>query len=306
MTASTPLIVIDRLSQQPIEEEVWGDWGLQLLYGPTLTSRTVGRLLLHTLFRWPLLSWAVGKYYDTRHSRRLIAPFCRRFHIDLSEQLLPLDQFISFNDFFTRRLRPGCRPHDPTPSAITIPADGRYSIITALGAEQKIPVKNQSLDLDRLLGSKKQAARFYGGTAVIGRLCPADNHRFYFPASGKAGRTSWIHGSLFSVNPIATSQFPWIFWTNRRAVTYLETQQASTIAYIEVGATNCGTIVQDFIPDSWVKKGQEKGFFRLGGSAIILLFEPGQIAIADDLLALSSGGHEILCRIGQLLGHALS
>ena len=296
-----PLIVIDRVSQQPMEEEVWGDWGLRLLYGESIASKTVGRFLLHTLFRWPVMSWAVGKYYDTKKCRQLIVPFCKRFHIRTSEHILPLDQFTSFNDFFTRRLRPECRKQDADPSIITIPADGRYTIIPVLNPCQELSVKSQSLCLDKLLGCKSLAARFYGGTAVICRLCPADYHRFNFPISGKACGTSWIHGSLFSVNPVATSQFPWIFWTNRRAVTLIETEDAATIAYIEVGATNCGSIVQDFIPNSWVKKGQEKGFFRLGGSAIILLFEPNQVTISEDLITLAQSGHEVLCKIGQPL-----
>jgi phosphatidylserine decarboxylase len=306
MTNHHTITVIDRVSAQPIEEDVWGDWGLRLLYGGGIASRTLGRFLLHTLFRWPLLSWAVGKYYDTSLSRRLIAPFCKRYHIDTSEQMLSLDQFTSFNDFFTRRLRPECRRQDPDPQSITIPADGRYTIIPVLDPVQPIPVKTQYLCLDELLGCTTLAARFYGGTAVICRLCPADYHRFYFPTSGIASETSWIPGSLFSVNPIATSRFPWIFWANRRALTLIETEHAGTVAYIEIGATNCGSIIQDFIPNSWVKKGQEKGFFRLGGSAIILLFEPAEVTIAEDLATLSASGHEVLCRIGQPLARILS
>ena len=78
------------------------------------------------------------------------------------------------------------------------------------------------------------------------------------------------------------------------------------MAYIEVGATNCGSIIQEFVPNTWVKKGQEKGFFRLGGSAILILFEPGRIQLSDDLLELSAKGHEVLCRIGQPLGRCIS
>ena len=78
------------------------------------------------------------------------------------------------------------------------------------------------------------------------------------------------------------------------------------MAYIEVGATNCGSITQEFVPNTWVKKGQEKGFFRLGGSAIILLFEPGRVRVSDDLLELSASGREVLCHIGQPLARHIS
>ena len=303
--SNQPLVVIDRLTAQPVQETVWGDWGLRLLYGEGTQSQWFGRFLLHSLFRWPLLSWLVGLYYKTSLSRRHIAPFCQRFHIDTSEQVLPLNQFQSFNDFFTRRLKPECRKQDPDPSIITMPADGRYSIIPVLDSSTAIQAKAHAFRLDALLGCTTLAANYYGGIGVLCRLCPADCHRFYFPSLGKAGPTSWIHGSLFSVNPIATARYPWIFWTNRRTVTLLTTEVAGTMAIIEVGATNCGSIVQEFIPNSWVKKGQEKGYFQLGGSAIIMLFEPNRVRIADDLLTLSASGHEVLCRIGQPLAIAL-
>ena len=302
-----PLSVIDRTSSELVHEDVWGEGALRLLYGDSVSSKTIGRALLHTFFRWPAVSWLTGKYYDTKWSKKFIQPFIDRFHIDMSESTLSAEQFSSFNDFFTRRLKSDSRPQDASPHSITIPADGRYSFIQHIGTSHSFPIKGELFCLEKLLDCKTLASRFYGGTAVICRLCPVDCHRFYFPCDGKASNTSWIHGSLFSVNPIALESRPWIWWSNRRAITLLYTEQAGHIAYIEVGATNCGSIVQNFVPNTWIKKGQEKGYFRLGGSAIILLFEPGgHITLSQDLLDSSLKGHEILCHIGQPLAHFLS
>lgn len=301
MSKNVPLVVVDRVSKKPFEETVWGDRWLRFLYGDTILSKSFGRLLLHLLVRWPLFSWIIGKYYTTARSRRLIAPFCERFSINTKEQTLPLDAYNSFNDFFTRRLRPECRPQDPSPSVVTIPADGRYTFIPTLDEVTSVCVKGQFLSLPKLLGCSALATRFYGGVGVICRLCPADYHRFFFPVEGRVGRTAWIHGPLFSVSPMATTSFPWIFWTNRRMLTPVDIAGGSMMAYIEVGATNCGSIIQEFVQNSWVKKGQEKGFFQLGGSAIILLFEPGVVHIEPDLLTLAESGHEVFCQIGQPL-----
>lgn len=301
-----PLKIIDRLSQKVLVEDIWGEFGIRFLYGDSLLSKIAGRALLHSLVRWPLVSWAVGKYYDSRKSCQIIRPFCERFGIDMKESQLAIEDFISFNDFFTRKIRPECRPQDLSPETLTAPADGRYSLFENLGATHSIPVKGDSLSLSQLLNSPQLAARFYGGSAILCRLCPADCHRFYFPASGIAHEPNWINGSLFSVNPIATKKFPWIFWKNRRIVTLLETELFGSIACIEVGATNCGSITQSFVSDSWVRKGDEKGFFKLGGSAIILLFEPGQIQFSKDLVELHKSGLEVLCRIGQPLATAIN
>ena len=303
---SQPLVVVDRVTKCPVEERVWGKGWLSLLYGDTVVAKTVGRSLLHLVVRWPAFSWLVGKYYDSTYSHNDIPGFCQRFHIDTTEQTLPLDQYTSFNDFFTRRLKPEIRKQDPDPQVITIPADGRYSFFPMLGSTSSFLVKGLPLGLEKLLHSAPLAARFYGGVGVLCRLCPADCHRFFFPTEGKVGATSWIHGPLLSVNPIATKRFPWILWTNRRAITLVELPGHSTMAYIEIGATNCGSIVQEFVPNTWVKKGQEKGFFRLGGSAIFLLFEPGRVQLSDDLLELSASGREVLCRIGQPLARLIS
>jgi phosphatidylserine decarboxylase len=224
----------------------------------------------------------------------------------MEESQLRLEEFTSFNDFFTRRLRPECRPQAIGDDVVTIPADGRYRVIQDIDNSDLFSVKGKKYSLAALLGCHEMAALFHGGTAVFGRLCPADCHRFYFPMSGKVHTTSLIHGSLFSVSPLAFSGRPWILWNNRRAVTLLETEHAGAVAILEIGATNCGSIVQTYPQNSWVRKGQEKGYFRIGGSAVILLFEPGRIAIEQDLLELSASGYEVLCRTGQLLATVCS
>ncbi len=298
-----PIKIVDRRSGKILEEKVWGEGAINFLYGNSLATKTFGRFLLTTLFRWPLFSIIIGKYYDTSKSRQLIKPFCERFDIPIQESTLCYHEFKSFNDFFTRCLRSECRPQTLDPETVTIPADGRYSFIHNLQLHSKIPAKGQFLQLEKLLQDRQLASKYYGGTAILCRLCPADCHRFYFPCDGFASATKLIHGPLFSVNPTATARYPWIFWTNRRTVTSIQTKRLGTIAYLEIGATNCGSIIQEFSPNSHVSKGQEKGYFRLGGSALILLFEKDTIQIAPDLVELGKSGHEILCQIGQPLGY---
>lgn len=297
-----PLFVIDRKTQLPIEEKVWGDSLISLLYGNSIIANTLGRFLLHTFFRHPLVSSCIGAYYDTSSSKKLIKGFCQKFSINTQEATLPLFEYKSFNDFFTRHLRPECRIIDQDPCSLIAPADGRYRFFSRLSADGTIDVKGSLFNLDLLVDDPKLASLYYGGSAILCRLCPADCHRFYFPCDGIAGEPRMIHGPLFSVNPRATNRYPWIFWTNRRVVTPIQTTLFGKITYIEVGATNCGSIVQEFKANSLVQKGQEKGFFKLGGSAIILLFEKNAFKICDDLFSLSSKGQEVLCHIGEKLG----
>lgn len=301
-TLAAPCVtVVDRATRMPFQEDIWGEGSLRFLYGDSWLSKTLGWFFLHAFVRWPIVSWGVGKWYDSHWSCRAIRPFCERFRIDMEESVLRLEEFTSFNDFFTRRLRAECRPQAPGDDVITMPADGRYRVLRDIENSDLFSLKGEKYSLTTLLGSKERASPFHGGTAVLCRLCPADCHRFFFPMEGKVCDTIRIYGSLFSVSPIATKSRPWIFWSNRRAVTLLETKNAGSIAIVEIGATNCGSIIQTYPANSWVRKGQEKGFFRIGGSALLLLFEPGRVAIEKDLLELSGSGYEMLCRTGQPL-----
>ncbi len=70
---------------------------------------------------------------------------------------------------------------------------------------------------------------------------------------------------------------------------------------VEVGAMLVGTIVQTYRPGP-VARGQEKGYFRFGGSTTILVMEPGRVRWDDDLVASSREGVETLVTMGSRIG----
>jgi phosphatidylserine decarboxylase len=69
---------------------------------------------------------------------------------------------------------------------------------------------------------------------------------------------------------------------------------------MEIGATNVGSIHQTYTPYQFYRKGDEKGYFSFGASALILLFKPRALDLDRDLLA--HPGQEIKCLLGQSLG----
>jgi phosphatidylserine decarboxylase len=230
-----------------------------------------------------------------------ISSFCKKFKIPVSEFEKSLDQFTSFNDFFIRALKPEVRPHDPDPHAALVFADARYTFFENIQLGTSFQLKGIHFDLMSFLHSVSLAERFSGGTMVLARLCPIDCHRFYFPLHGEAHLACPIEGPLFSVNPVATKDRPWIFWTNRRMVTTIQREPGHMYAMVEVGATNVGTIVQTYVPGH-VQRGAEKGYFKLGGSAVAVLFEKDSFKLSDDLKELSMSGLEVYCKKGQRLG----
>ncbi len=280
-------------------EEVFGEQAIRFLYGSCPLSKTLGRMALHSFAKWPFMSAFYGYLQNLPSSKKRVIPFIERFGMDASEFQDTPEAFKTFNEFFVRKLKPECRPISQ--NAI-IPADARYRFYPQIGQGDIFSVKNKAFCLKTVLQDEALAARYEGGSLVIARLCPTDCHRFYFPFDCTPTKAKLINGKLFSVNPIATKDNPWIWCVNRRMLTLLDSKEYGQVAYLEVGATNVGSIIQTYTPDRPQPKGGEKGYFEFGGSALLILFEKGRIQFDNDLIAASEKGLEILCLIGQSLG----
>lgn len=298
----TDIIYIDRLTGKKCIEKVYKEQALRLLYGDSRLSRLLRPWLLPSLARWPGFSHLYGYLQKHPSSVRKIRPFIEKFDVDSSEFLEPISAYRSFNDFFIRKLRPAARPIDSDPCTAVIPADGRYYFYADIAQCPGFIVKGQKFELDALLGNSSLAKEFQGGSMVLARLCPSDYHRFHFPCDCLAGPTKLINGWLYSVNPVAVKKNIHILTQNKRTLCELQTPLFGRVLYMEIGATNVGSIQETYTPGEWQPKGAEKGYFEFGGSALILLFAKNTIAFDADLLAATEEGLEIRCLLGQSMG----
>jgi phosphatidylserine decarboxylase len=185
-----------------------------------------------------------------------------------------------------------------------LPADGRHLAVADVNAAPGFYVKGQTFPLDELLGDAALARTFAGGSMLISRLCPVDYHRFHFAVSGTPGESKLINGWLYSVSPVALRRNLRYLAENKREITLIESPQFGTVAMIEVGATNVGTIRQSFVAGRAVAKGDEKGLFAFGGSCVITLFQRDRIRFDADLLASSADHIEVYAKMGDRLGEA--
>lgn len=290
------IIFINRYTGQPEREQVLAERSLRWIYGTTL-----GRISLHLLIKRAAVSRLIGHIKDTPGSARQLPAFVREYNINTDEAELPLEAYKSFNQFFSRRLKPGARPLCEAP-AIALPADARHSAWQDASQLSGGYIKNQPFDLPALLDDPALAARYQRGSLIISRLCPTDYHRFHFVTDGIPESAIYLEGPLASVSPYCLRHdLSWL-WTNKRELTLLHTPHLGLIATIAVGATGVGAIRQTYHPDHPVCKGDEQGYFAFGGSTIITLFEPGRIRIADDLLRNTAEGLETFARQGDILG----
>lgn len=288
--------IYDRKSGQITEEKVVGGKLLEMLYG-----KPYGRPFLHLVKR-KFFSQLYGKAMDSTWSRKMVDDFIRDHAIDMEESLMPATSFQNFNDFFTRNLKPEARPFDSDPEAFCSPSDSRLLVFENIDIDKVIQVKGLTYSLKELVKNDALAERYQGGTVLVFRLNPLDYHRFHFIDEGIAHPTVSIDGLYYSVNPVALKTIPRIYVENKRAITEFESRNFGTVLYVEVGATNVGSIIQTHKDLNLAAKGSEKGYFKFGGSTVILFVEKNQVVISPDILQASQENMETRVLCGEVIG----
>lgn len=299
-----PIYFINRKTGKIEEEKVYFKEILYLLYGTSWPSRLIGWPLSYLASRFSFFSALFGWWNNQAFTKKKIRPFIKRYEVDETEFLNPVESFPNFNAFFTRKLKTAARPIDKDPKTAVIPADGRYLFYQDISEEDGFLVKGETFDLKDLLRDDALAERFREGAMVIARLCPTDYHRYHFPVNCLPSPSRLINGFLYSVNPIAVKVDIRIFSKNKRMITTLNSPEFGEVLFLEVGATSVGSINQTYLPGRSYKKGEEKGYFSFGASTLILLFEPNQIVFDKELIGSSEIRTEIFCLMGQSMGKA--
>jgi phosphatidylserine decarboxylase len=278
-------------------EKVVGEAYLNWVY-----SSPIGMTLLELLIKKKLFSSLYGFYCSSHASYKKVASFIDEFNIDVSQSKKTAAEYKSFNDFFSRQLKSEARPIDMTEESFISPGDGRLLAYKNIDLESLIQVKGYTYSFLNLVEDPEVASLFKNGTCLIFRLCPTDYHRFHFVDSGTCSETHRHKGAYYSVNPIALSKISKIFCMNKREWSILYSNNFGEILYVEVGATCVGSIIQTYPTALEVKKGAEKGYFKFGGSTVIIFLQNGKVKIDKDILEQTKLGFETKVLMGEKIG----
>lgn len=249
-----------------------------------------------------------GEKFGSPASKSEIPGFIQLHNLNVAEMEKPVDQYNTFNEFFSRSLKPEARPvAEPDKEGVAVsPADCRLSVFTDINEATRLWIKGDEFTVENLLGPQlapRLAERFKSGSMAIARLAPQDYHRWHFPVSGRTGKRTEIDGALFTVNPIAINQNVNVYTTNKRQITELESKEFGLVLVIAVGATMVGSIKYVEPREGVdVQKGAQHGYFEFGGSTVILLFEPKRIVFDRDLVRHSQRQLEMLVKVNTRLG----
>ncbi|OSM94299.1 archaetidylserine decarboxylase [Lonsdalea populi] len=255
-------------------------------------------------------------------TKLVIDLFVRVYRVNMKEAQQPdTAAYPTFNEFFTRPLRPGVRPVDPHDHRLVQPADGAISQLGAIENDTLLQAKHHTYSLEALLaGNYIMADHFRDGLFVTTYLSPKDYHRVHMPCDGTLREMIYVPGDLFSVNPLTAANVPNLFARNERVICLFDTE-FGPMAQILVGATIVGSIEtvwagtvtppREGIVKRWtypaagetgaitLDKGEEMGQFKLG-STVINLFAAGTVQLMTNLSSQS------VTRMGEPLAEAIS
>lgn len=216
--------------------------------------------------------------------------FTKAFKINMDEAAESnSNSFRSFNEFFTRELKPGARPMDPTDGNLVSPADGRVSQAGDIVDGKLIQAKGMDFAVEQLLaGSKAMSAPYKGGQFATIYLSPRDYHRVHMPCAGKLKEMVHVPGKLFSVNALTARSVPRLFARNERVICRFETEFGemvmilvgaifvSSMETVWHGVVNTGRhkTIREWNYDNeniQLARGAEMGRFNMGSTVIVLL-----------------------------------
>ena len=217
-----------------------------------------------------------------------VKTFIGHYSVDMTEAADPdPGHYASFNDFFTRALRPGARPLADAPWIC--PVDGSISQCGAITRDRIFQAKGHDYSTLALVGGDPAlAAQFQDGAFATLYLSPKDYHRIHMPCTGRLTRMIHVPGDLFSVNPATARGIPGLFARNERVVCVFESNRGSFVMAL-VGATIVGSMATVWhgivnpprpgVLREWryegntvlLERGTEMGRFLLG-STVVMLF----------------------------------
>ncbi|MFL0168044.1 phosphatidylserine decarboxylase [Candidatus Clostridium helianthi] len=278
-------------------EKIAGDKYLKWMY-----SSPVGMSLLEIIIKKKFFSKAYGYFCDSKLSSKKITSFVNEFNIDTSMFEKKINEFKSFNDFFSRKLKKEARLIDSACESLISPGDGKITAYENINLDKIVHIKGGVYKLNELIDNEVISKEFSEGSCLILRLCPTDYHRYHFIDNGMCRESFRIKGNYYSVNPIALSKVSEIYCRNERQWSVFDTENFGRVLYIEVGATCVGSIIQTYKPKVPVNRGDEKGYFKFGGSTIVIMFQKDKVKIDKEIVDQTQRGFETQVFMGEKIG----
>lgn len=200
---------------------------------------------------------------------------------------MPYYGYKSWDDFFTRRLRPGTRPieYENDDSVVANSCESSpFKISTNVKDRDYFWIKSQKYSMRFILNHHKFFNKFVGGTIYQGFLSALSYHRWHSPVNGFIVDIELIDGTYYSQCPHIQNDEnspnlsqPYLAQVAARGVVYIQADNPDIglMAFVSIGMAEVSTSEITVKKGDRVKKGDELGAFHYGGSTYLLIFRPG-------------------------------
>ncbi|RVU70393.1 MULTISPECIES: phosphatidylserine decarboxylase family protein [Lactobacillus] len=200
--------------------------------------------------------------------------------------------FKSWDDFFTRKFKPGIRPvagaNDENIVANACES-APFRIARNVPLKAKFWIKGQPYSLLDLLHNDPWTAKFENGTLYQAFLSALSYHRWNSPVSGKIVKAYHVNGSYYGealsqgfenprgADPVAANDSQaFLTATATRAVIFIQADnpKIGLMGFVAVGMGDVSNNEITVRIGQHVNKGDQLGMFHFGGSTHVLLFRP--------------------------------
>jgi len=260
-----------------------------------LYDNIFGRIILKLFITKPVTN-LIGIYMNSKLSIHKINKFIKSNNIDMS--IYEKKKYISYNDFFTRKIILKERPIDNNKKSLISPCDAKL-LVYKINKDLTLKIKDSYYDINTLVNDNIMN-EYKDGYALIFRLSTDNYHRYCYIDNGIKSENHYIKGKFHTVQPISLKHYNF-FKTNCREYTILNTENFDKVIDIDVGALGVGKI-KNHHQNYNFKKGEEKGYFEFGGSTIVLLLKKDIVNIDDDILKNSKENIETIVKYGEKIG----
>ena len=281
--------VYDREKKEYIAEVQYSHNKLKFLY-----ENCFGRIILRLVIN-PIFSKINGLYKKSCLSKKEINKLISDYDIDMS--IYQESEYKSFNDFFTRQIKPEKRMLVKNKNYFISPADSKL-LVYKITKNKILNIKGSNYTIEELVKGKVELSDYKNGLCLIFRLSMDNYHHYCYPDSGKLKDFYKVKGILHTVSSISKKYK--VYKENKREISILETDSFGDLVFIEVGALLVGEIINNY--SATFIKGEEKGYFSLGGSTIIILVKDKVLKIDDDIILNSKKNIETKVKYREKIG----
>ena len=228
--------------------------------------------------------------------------------------------YTSWDDFFTRKFKPGIRPvASPDDDDVIANAceSAPFRIAHDVPLKAKFWIKGQPYSLIDLLHNDPWTSKFEGGTLYQAFLSALSYHRWNSPVSGKIVKAYNLDGTYYGEalaqgfeNPngpdkVAANNFQaFLTSTATRAVIFIQADnpKIGLMCFVAVGMGDVSNNEITVRIGQHVNKGDQLGMFHFGGSTHVLLFRP-EVKLDFDMHGQTPGLDTTNIKVREAIAH---